>query len=361
MRSMFRALAVIASLTACSFQSSATGSTDTSPDAPGTPGTPDAPPDMTSPNCFGTGLDVRFCLTAPPAVDLHVMSDSSIDTDGPMCAPGISKFCVIARTKVEIEQGNTLGASGSRPLVVVSTSDLVIDGVLDVASHINTPQHAGPGADSMLCHDGTPAGIHGGGWGGSFGTKGGNGGAVNGANAGTTLSPTTLQGGCKGSDGAGNPGKLGHGGGAVYLIATSISVTGSIKASGESGASTVNDGAGGGGGGSGGMIVFDTPMLSVAPAAQIFANGGGGGEGTGGNTGKDGTDALNPSAGGVGGSGGSSGGDGGAGGFGTTNGGGGAVGGDATQGGGGGGGGAGVIKVFRATAPSQGMVSPPIS
>lgn len=300
---------------------------------------------MTSPNCFGTGLDVQVCLTALPSAELHVTSDRNIDTAGPMCDPGISKFCVIAGTSVQIDAGRTLGASGPRPLVVLSTAQLGIDGVLDVASHINTPQHSGPGADSPLCHTGTPAGTYGGGWGGSFGTKGGNGGAANGAIAGTTLVPTTLQGGCKGSDGAGNPGKLGHGGGAVYLIATSISVNGTITASGESGASTPNNSAGGGGGGSGGMIVFDTPMLSIAPTAQIFANGGGGGEGTGGNTGKDGIDALGPGAGGVGGSGGSTGGDGGAGGFGTTGGNNGTAGDATDQGGGGGGGGAGVITI----------------
>jgi len=353
---MVRALAMIALLAACSFRSTATGSTDTSPDAPSD--TTETLP----PNCFGTGLDVRVCLSAPPSGDFHVTSNRTVDTtSGPPCDPDITTYCVIAGTAIQIDQGRTLGVSGTRPLILISMGQLGIDGVLDVASHLVTPQQVGPGADSPLCHAGTVAANRGGGSGGSLGTKGGNGGPAGGAMAGATLVPATLQGGCKGSDGAGG-GQLGHGGGAVYLIATSISVNGSINASGESGTGTANDGRGGGGGGSGGMIVFDAPSLFVAPTAQIFANGGGGGEGTGGNTGNDGIDPSGPSAGGAGGGGASTGGDGGAGGFGTADGGAGAPGANVgTEGGGGGGGGAGIIKVFRAPIPSSGMVSPPFS
>jgi hypothetical protein len=325
-------------------------------------GSPDVPIDMPSANCFGTGLDVLVCLPALPSTDFHVSSDRDIDTtNDPLCTSGITRFCVIAGTSIHIDAGKRLGASGSRPLVLISTSDLLVEGVLDVASHLQTPQHSGPGADSPTCHAGTTALTHGGGYGGSFGTKGGNGGGMVGAMAGTTLIPTTLQGGCKGANGA-NGGVSGHGGGAVDLIATSISISGSINASGESGSGGLADGRGGGGSGSGGMIMFDAPMLTVAPTAQIFANGGGGGEGTAGQNGHDGADATSPNAGGVGGSGGTTGGDGGAGGFGTIDGGNGA---DSTnmntEGGGGGGGGTGVIKVFRAAIPSQGLVSPPFS
>jgi len=353
---MVRALAMIALLAACSFRSTATEPTGVSPDAPSD--TTETLP----PNCFGTGLDVRVCLSAPPSGEFHVTSTRAIvTTGGSPCDPDITTYCVIAGTAIRIDEGNTLGVSGTRPLVLVSTSELVIDGVLDVASHFVTSQHAGPGADSPLCHAGTVAANHGGGSGGSLGTKGGNGGAVDGAIAGGTLMPATLQGGCKGSDGSLAGGQLGHGGGAVYLIATTISVNGLIKASGESGAGATGGGRGGGGGGSGGMIVFDTPALAVAPTAQIFANGGGGGEGTGGNMGNDGIDALGPSAGGLGGGGASTGGDGGPGGFGTTDGGAGAAGSNANEGGGGGGGGAGIIQVFRAPIPSSGMVSPPFS
>lgn len=356
---MVRALAMISLLAACSFRSTATGSVDASPQTP----TDARPVDTLPANCFGTGLDVRICLKTLPDADFHVSSTRTIDTTGGApCEPGISQFCVIAGTTIQIDQGSTLGVSGTRPLVLISTSQLGVDGVLDVASHLATPPRVGPGADSPLCHAETAATTRGGGSGGSLGTKGGNGGPMGGAMAGAALVPTTLQGGCKGSDGADGGGQLGHGGGSVYLIATSISVNGSINASGESGAGSVNDGRGGGGGGSGGMIVFDTPMLSVAPGAQIFANGGGGGEGTGGLDGKDGTDASGPGAGGVGGSTGSTGGDGGNGGAGTADGMPGGPGSNVnTEGGGGGGGGAGIIKVFRAPLPSSGMVSPPFS
>jgi hypothetical protein len=359
---MIRALAMISLLAACSFHSTApgTGSVDASPQVP-----IDAlPTDTLPPNCFGTGLGVRICLSAPPSTELHVTSTRTIDTTGGSpCDPDISQFCVIAGTAVQIDSGSTLGVQGTRPLVLISTSRLGIDGVIDVASHLATPPRVGPGADSPLCHAETAATLRGGGAGGSLGTKGGDGGPMSGAIAGAALVPTTLQGGCKGSDGSvAGGGQLGHGGGSVYLIATSISVNGSINASGESGTGSKNDGRGGGGGGSGGMIVFDAPTLSVAPGARIFANGGGGGEGTGGNDGKDGIDASSPGTSGVGGSGASTGGDGGAGGAGTAD---GATGGPGnnvnTEGGGGGGGGAGIIKVFRAPRPSSGMVSPPFS
>jgi hypothetical protein len=323
----------------------------------------DVPIDAPRLNCFGTGLDVDVCLTALPGAELHVESDRAVNTnDGSSdCDPGVSAFCVIAGAGVRIDEVNTLSASGTRPLIVVSTEEIVVDGAIDVASGL-TPLRVGPAADSARCHDGTPAtGTHGGGWGGSLGTKGGDGGPVGGAMAGTTLVPTTLQGGCKGSDGASAGGQAGHGGGAVYLIATSISVSGTINASGGSGSGAAGGGRGGGGAGSGGMIVFDTPMLTVAPGAEIFANGGGGGEGSGGNAGVNGVDPLAPGAGGVGGIGTTTGGDGGVGGFGITAGGAGLPASAGADGTGGGGGGAGVIKVFRAVAPVTGAISPPFS
>jgi hypothetical protein len=274
----------------------------------------------------------------------------------------IVEYCVVAGTSITIDPNRTLGATGTRPLVLLSTSTIVVDGTLDAASHIATLQDRGPGANPSACVAGTAPTMRGGGYGGSLGTHGGNGGNPVGGTPGNQPPPTALHGGCPGVPGAGTGGgNGGHGGGAVALIAsTMISVSGTINASGKSGSSTTEDNVGGGGGGSGGMIVFDTPMLVFATNTRVFANGGGGGEGTGGNDGNDGTDPTGPAAGGAGGAGGTSGGDGGNGGFSTqpgtmgiTPGGG--------EGGGGGGGGAGVIRVFRTTPPNLGLVSPPFS
>jgi len=295
---------------------------------------------------------------------LTISANRTIDTtSGSECAPEATAWCVVAASAITITGTGTLGAQGTRPLVLLSMSTITIAGTLDVASHIATLQDAGPGANATACLEGTAAADRGGGWGGSLGTRGGNGGGVTGALAPMTFVPTALHGGCLGTAGANNGGGGGHGGGAVDLIAeTSISVTGTINASGKSGSSTTNDGAGGGGGGSGGMVVFDTPMLMFGATANVFANGGGGGEGTAGNTGVDGTDPVAPALGGIGGGGGTTGGDGGDGGYGVLDG----TMGDpgvsaVNEGGGGGGGGAGVIKLFRATAPGLGLVSPPFS
>ena len=80
------------------------------------------------------------------------------------------------------------------------------------------------------------------------------------------------------------PGAFGPGGGAVYLIANTLVVNGTINASGGGGAGALTgmdgmDGGGGGGGGAGGFIGLDAPTVTVNAAGQIFANGGGGGEG----------------------------------------------------------------------------------
>jgi hypothetical protein len=137
---------------------------------------------------------------------------------------------------------------------------------------------------------------------------------------------------------------MGHGGGAVFLIAgTKIDIQGGINAAGEGGTPGIKNSAGGGGGGAGGMIGFDAPMITAN--SLILANGGGGAEGSGtatvaGAPGNDPTTIL-AAAGGVENT--VQGGDGGNGSAGLA-GGSGAAGTSGTGGGGGGGGGAGLIK-----------------
>ncbi len=311
-------------------------------------------------SCYGTGFG-RTCLTTPPGTPA-TLTAQRVDTDtSPLCATdvvGNPPWCVIAATDLTIGAG-TLSAIGSKPLVLVATGSLLVDGTIDIASHRGGQTGAGavPATNTTLCDPGTPPGNNGGGAGGSFGTKGGKGGNAGGT-AGAIQPATALRGGCAGQDGkSGTPGLEGLGGGAIYLIAgTTITVGGAINASGAGGTAGVNGDAGGGGGGAGGLIGLDAPMVTNGGA--IFANGGGGAEGSGNQTkGNDGNESQNgvaaaqtTSA--------SNGGEGGAGGAVTAAGDGASANG---SGGGGGGGGAGAIRLFQATAITGGVVSPPPS
>jgi hypothetical protein len=324
---------------------------------------PDAPLPEAGEACFGdpNGF-ARPCFAMPPS--MPVTLTGPVDTDGAMCATvSNTQACVIAGTIVSIPAGAVVTVSGSKPLVLLATQTLTIDGTLDAASKL-VGGAIGAAANDAGCNAGTLPGTLGGGAGGSFGAAGGNGGNPNGGTAGAAAPPTALRGGCRGQDGseqvANTRGIGGNGGGALYLIAETsiaIGVTGVINASGAGGGNGQSNLAGGGGGGSGGLIGFDSP--SVTNAGLVFANGGGGGEGSGNATaGRAGSDPTNasPAAGGAGLSG--NGGDGGNGGAGATG-----IGSPGIQAsdGGGGGGGVGAIRVFRGSPAIGGQVSPPPS
>lgn len=341
-------------------------------DAP--PGPRDAPPDaaidaaIDAQLCFGIGL-VMVCPTAPITSPLTTVTETIDTTTSSRCiaytgtAPG--SLCVIAGTSVSIPVGTTLRAVGTKPLVILATNSLSVAGTIDVASRRGQP--SGAGAQPAACSAGTAATATQGGAGGSFGGRGGNGGDVLAAGpaSATTTAVNAFRGGCRGGTGAGAmPGAGGNGGGAVYLIASStITISGTVNASG-SGAANAMVTAGGGGGGTGGMIGIDAPMVTALAGSSIFANGGGGGEGsTPQKVGAPGADPATPLAGAPGGvNGAKRGGDGGAGSAGVTiTGAAGTNGGVCDRGGasgGGGGGGAGVIRVFPAQTLA-GSVSPP--
>jgi hypothetical protein len=196
--------------------------------------------------------------------------------------------CVLAATSIEVRAGVTLHVTGPRPLLLLATTSMVIAGTLDAASHRGGT--VGPGANPVVCARGTAStaagGRGGGGDGGTFASAGGDGGdsvgrGVKGSAPTTVDVPTTLRGGCPGSEGASlNPGAGGAGGGAIELVAGSIEVSGMVNASGAGGQGGVNNDSGGGGGGSGGMVVFDTAKLTIT--GVVMAQGGGGGGGSGG-------------------------------------------------------------------------------
>lgn len=317
--------------------------------------------------CYGGGLFV-VCPDQPITgqKNLTISTVQTLDTStSTLCEPyhlltgPDSSFCVIAQKSISIGILGRWNVTGAKPLVLIGAMSIGINGAIDVGSHRNGT--SGPGADPAACAAGGTPTLDAGGPGGSFGTTGGAGGPSDGQlpvpAAPATAKPANLRGGCPGTTGSGgNAGALGHGGGAIYLIADSIMLSGGINASGASGTGAGLS-AGGGGGGSGGMIVLDAATINVTAGARIFANGGGGGEGGGGsNGGNDGVDSAGPAITGNGGGGNAgAGGDGGDGAFGTTA---AQAGGNGADSGGGGGGGAGVIRVF----PSQmlgGSISPP--
>src|SRR5690606_18529747 len=128
----------------------------------------DAPPDAQT--CFGNGL-LSLCLTAPPMMQLTITADMTIDTDtSPLCVPysgdsGESALCVVAATTVSVESDVRLRAIGTKPLVVIATGDIAVDGTIDVAS--------GAGANPATCLAPTAATGRRGGAGGSWYGRGG--------------------------------------------------------------------------------------------------------------------------------------------------------------------------------------------
>ena len=307
--------------------------------------------------CFGAGL-YSLCPAQPVTTSIVFGVSQTLDTDTSTLCGAYSGapagLCVIAAENLTVVATIEVMATGSRPLVLLATNTLAIEGAVDAASRRGGL--AGPGADPNTCGMTQAPTNKDGGPGGSFGGRGGAGGGAVPAALVVASPVTELRGGCRGREGAGGmQGVGGRGGGAVYLMAgQTLAITGVVNASGAGGTGAI-DTAGGGGGGSGGMIVLDAPSIVVS--GVVFANGGGGGEGAGNsNAGLPGDDPSTPLMRADGGSGGAGAGDGGDGSAGNAL--------DGLSGGlsgssegGGGGGGAGVIRVFPAQSLG-GTISP---
>jgi hypothetical protein len=312
--------------------------------------------------CYGDGI-VSICPNAPITMPLAINSNTTIDTEtSPLCIAytggSENAYCVIAATTISIAQNRRLRAQGTRPLVLLATSAITIDGTIDVS--------AGAATNPFVCAAPVAAVNKEGGAGGSFHGRGGSGGAAVsglGPASGAVATSVAFRGGCDGGRGAGGSGGAGgNGGGAMYLIASSIEISGVLNASGSGGGAGGSGSGGGGGGGAGGFIGLDAPAITVT--GRVFANGGGGGEGGTQYRGGNGGASPNNESAASGGSGGAPhGGNGGAGSAGTSlNGVNGEAGGSCGRGsstGGGGGGGAGMIYVFPAQTLG-GSISPPV-
>jgi hypothetical protein len=337
-----------------------------------------------APACYGSPQGLfQYCPDAPLVEDIALTGDLFTSSD-PRCIdyvqPSGFHVCLIAARSIAIAQ--PLKAHGSRSLVLVAATTIVISALVDVTSTLNEPGAgyqtgcgtAGPGGDT--------AGGGGGGAGGSFGFVGGSaqagGGMTSSVTApGSVFSLIDVRGGCPGGHGgrantstavrAGG----GTGGGALMLVAgTEIDVLGGAIAAGGAGGRPGPITGGGGGGGSGGLIGLDAPIVRVhAPLVAAGGGGGGGGSDTSvGLAGNDGKSVPNGSAsggpGGIGSTAGQNGGNGAPGcgspvGNGTV--GGFASGTPSSSGGGGGGGACGYIRVYATTKDITAQTSPAIT
>jgi hypothetical protein len=246
---------------------------------------------------------IDLCLVTPRAEELTVTNGSTEEINtgtDPRCVVKTQAsgpdLCILYFTKIDIQQGGTVVAYGSRVLALASTSTLTIAGILDVASRRSRLRKPGPGISTctFTLAPEADAGGAGGGAGGTFATVGANGGIGdinnNGGAAGTGLGgtigatvslPSPLRGGCNGQLGATGVeagGSGGLAGGGIYVFAKGVlTVTGRLLATGGGGGGGGKSG-GGGGGGSGGLIVVESETRSVL-SGLFLATGGGGGEG----------------------------------------------------------------------------------
>ncbi len=256
-------------------------------DAPGPPG-PDAAAPADAFDCAMVGLGfIHVCASGHST---SLMGAISTDNNCQLATSGTSQFCLLTGDDVTV---GALTVIGSYPLVIAARHTLTISGFVDASSHDVTPA-----AGARDCS--TPAGTNntggaGGGPGGSWRTGGGGGGSDSSTGSTAALpefpAMPELRGGCRGGPGGvggANGGDGGYGGGAVYLLAGTaislgsgarISAAGAGGQGGHQGSAVNMSGGGGGGGGTGGMIVFDAPVITLDPAAQVWANGGGGGAG----------------------------------------------------------------------------------
>jgi hypothetical protein len=237
---------------------------------------------------------VDLCTRAAPTESLVLADELVIDTDNDaQCIPTAQangpELCLMYFKEVVIQSEGTLRAYGKRPLALAAKSTMEIAGIVDVSSRrARSAQQGAGGAPTDSCSLGATPGPSnsgaGGGAGGTMASTGGAGGmgasvtAIGGV-PGTTLSAlTSIRGGCDGQAGATGDeagGAPGQGGGALYLAAPTIQISGFILAGGGGGGGGGRDG-GGGGGGSGGTILLQSDGLTVS--GFLLAAGGGGGE-----------------------------------------------------------------------------------
>jgi hypothetical protein len=263
-----------------------------------------APADVSTPIDRGSPADVptiNECVLRFPLADVGPLPRTVLDpwqdargrldtTNDARCLAGSSQTCVVVVTSFQIVAGQTLQVTGTKPLIVVSIGDLVIQGTLDARGEDGTSTAVGgPGAHPQLASlidtryiSADPA------CGAGQATAGGRSACPGRTGNGGTNYPLALSGGYVGGTGAYNGANRpvtfgGMGGGAVRLVSLcgSITITGSIDASGGGGDSAGAAAFGGGaGGGSGGTVWLHATSIQFDARSSINLSGGGGGGGT---------------------------------------------------------------------------------
>lgn len=233
---------------------------------------------------FDPSNGLGAAMSAAGTAHAVTLDGVTIDTDSGVVTNSAGIAVPVASLQVSRSSGNiqafaassfTLGkiqVTGSLAIAFVSTGDITVNGVIDVAgSHGLVP---GPGAQtSGACVGATRGGM---------GAGGGN--ATAGAAAHSNLpvfdllggsaqvDPVSLQGGC---NGGGSDCTLGFGGGAIQLSSLSsitIAQSGLIDVGGGGGGNSAS--GAGCGGGSGGRVILEAPVVTLS--GGVTANGGAG-------------------------------------------------------------------------------------
>ena len=291
----------------------------------------------------------RCARLLPSNVDVALLEDGLaplvLDSDVDTATCGLSdarvqsqvggpELCVLRGSDITVPAGATVRVVGPRPLVLLATGTVRIEGTLDVSARGETPGPGGGSGGTALSPggDGPSPGrdgsmvdrSEGGGGGGGLCGAGGSGGSGHsaaggggGAALGASFDLSPLTGGSGGGRGGADPaviGRGGAGGGGLQISARgAVEIVGTILAGGGGGdgagslACGVNAGAGGGGG-SGGPVLIEAPTVTYGPSATIITGGGGGGGSSngcresddGGTDGQDGRLTADRASGGVG-------------------------------------------------------------
>lgn len=332
--------ALLFALSACGFQIStnaASGDDGTGTGDDGGVANGDATqfPDSDLPDAMqlpdgGIAFDALHVPTTGDVVgtqDLVFASNTTIDTGtlsiGTPLPSGVTfdmwpqtsggELAVLHVGRLLVPVGVTVRVIGSRPLVVISAGEIVVNGSIDVGARRDVPGAggSGPGMGAGKGNDGQHAGNYNdsGASGGSFGSVGGAGGSSTACasndvpitNPGSTYGSSSLDilvGGSGGGNAFNSTCGLhtaGAGGGAIQLSsATRVTISGGVNAGGGGGGAGLSlkptghcDMAAGSGGGSGGAIVLQSPRVEILAGGAIAANGGGGGSSGGDPNGQD--------------------------------------------------------------------------
>jgi hypothetical protein len=221
----------------------------------------------------------RVFEAVPPEMRTKINTNHA----SPDCDPSDAEHCVIVASSIHIASGADVGVSGERPLVLLASGDITLDGVLNVAGGDGNQfqlEYGGPGDHTR----GMSRSVSGG---GGNSTQGG--GSCDGTGAGPSIPLSAgLLGGGHGSQ---QPDELGMnciagggGGGAVQIVSLcgEIRIRWYLNASGGGGRGGGQNWSGcpnGNGGGAGGTVWLQGRALSFGEASMFVQLSGGGGGG----------------------------------------------------------------------------------